>query len=186
MDDEKIVELFEQRSEEALRETEAKYGRYLRSVAQRILDDEEDSRECVNDALLAAWNAIPPARPQMLQTFLGRIVRNLALDRWRGQTAQKRGGGAVAQALEELPQLAERMTASDSMAEDMALSQAIKVFLRGLRETDRSVFMKRYWHFMTEREIADDMGLSRVNVRVILHRCRSKLKEQLEKEGFGI
>ena len=186
MDDEKIIELFELRSEDALRQTEARYGRYLYSAAFRILEDEGDSRECVNDALLAAWNSIPPAHPQMLQTYLGKLVRNLALDRWRAQSAQKRGGGIVAQALDELAELSDHGAAAESVIDSLALSAALAAFLRSLKDTDRAVFMKRYWHFMTDSQIAEDMCLSSANVRVILHRCRKKLKEELKKEGFSL
>lgn len=184
MEDEKIVELYWQRSESALAETQTKYGRYLNTVAQNILQSGEDAAECVNDALLAAWNAIPPAKPQMLQTFLGKLVRNLALDKWRAQSAEKRGGGRVAEALDELAELSDGNDLAESVAERLDFSALIGSFLSGLNEKDRLVFMKRYWHFMSVREIAEDLRLSESNVRVILHRCRKILKTQLEKEGF--
>lgn len=186
VDDEKIKELFRQHSEDAVRKTQEKYGKYLLSVAQRILGDEQDSIECVNDVLLAAWKTLPSADPQDIKTFLGKIVRNLALDRWRAMSAEKRGGGRVAEALDELAELASPGSPVEDLIDSMTLSDTIRAFLRGLKTNERVVFMKRYWHFLTDAEIAEETGLSRSNVRVILHRCRKKLKEELKKEGFEI
>lgn len=186
MEDEIIVDLFWQRSESAVRETESKYGRYLHSIAFSILADEEDSRECINDTLLKVWNSIPPARPEMLQTYIGKIARNLALDRWRHQNAEKRGRGEIALALEELAEVSDHNGGEESIVDNIALKEVMDNFLAGLGSDERSAFMKRYWHFMTTREIAKDMRLSESNVRVILHRCRQKLKELLQKEGFEL
>ena len=186
MEDDAIVKLFWDRSEHAIRETEVKYGRYLRAAAANILQNEEDISECVNDALLSAWNAIPPARPQMLQTFLGKIVRNLALDRWRRQSAEKRGHGRVAEALDELGELSDSGSFENDLLNGMVLSELLNNFLKGLSETEQLVFMKRYWHFMTTREIAEQTGLTESNVRVILYRCRKDLKKKLQKEGFEL
>ena len=186
MDDERITELFFDRSEDAIKETENKYGRYIYSIAFNILSDEESSRECLNDTLLQAWNAIPPARPKVLRAFLGKIARNLSLKRLDLESAKKRGGGQIAEIMEELGDLSDGGTEPDRIVDSIALSDALRSFLRGLDQTDRMVFMKRYWMFMSTNEIASDMGLSGGNVRVILHRTREKLREQLKKEGFEI
>jgi len=186
MEDEKIVDLFWQRSENAVREIESKYGRYLHSIAFSILADEEDSRECINDTLLNVWNSIPPARPKMLQTYMGKIARNLALDRWRHQNTEKRGRGEIALALDELAEISDGNSCEESIVDSIALKEVMDSFLAGLGQDERSAFMKRYWHFMTTREIAKDMRLSDGNVRIILHRCRIKLKELLQKEGFEL
>ena len=186
MDDEKIIQLYYDRSEDAIKETEAKYGRYLYSIAFSILSDEENSRECVNDALLRAWNSIPPAKPQMLQTFLGKIVRNLSLNRWQHENAKKRGSGCMAEIIEELGDLSDGGAETEQVVDSMALSAIMRDFVRGLEQTERMVFMKRYWRFMSMREIASDMDLRETNVRVMLHRTREKLRKKLREEGFDL
>ena len=186
MDDEKIIELYWSRSESALRETETKYRSYLMTVARNILQDEEDAAECVNDALLAAWNTIPPSRPEMLQTYLGKLVRNSALDRWRRAKTEKRGNGNVTEALEELAELSDGASMEDAVIGRIDLSSLMREFLRSLREKDRRVFIKRYWYFMSVREISEDMGLTESNVRVTLHRCRKALKDRLDQGGFEL
>ncbi len=186
MDDEKIKDLFFERSEEAIKETEAKYGRYLYTIAFNILSDDESSRECLNDTLLQAWNAIPPARPQVLRAFLGKIARNLSLKRLEFENAKKRGGGQIVAIMEELGDLSDGGAEPDRIVDRIALSDSLRSFLHGLRQIDRMVFMKRYWLFMSINEIASDMGLSSSNVRVILHRTREKLREKLTEEGFEI
>ncbi|MBR5730895.1 MAG: sigma-70 family RNA polymerase sigma factor, partial [Firmicutes bacterium] len=159
MEDEKIIDLYWARSESAISETELKYGRYLKTVAKNILSDEEDSLECVNDTYLNAWNAIPPARPKVLQAFLGKIVRNLALDRYRANTAEKRGGGSIALALDELLDVSSGESVEDSVADRTALTAALKRFLSGLSNEDRRIFLKRYWYFMPVKEVSADMSL---------------------------
>ena len=186
MDDEKIIELFWDRSEDAIKETENKYGRYLKSIAMSILSDEESSQECLNDTLLSTWNAIPPARPQMLQTFLGKIMRNAAINRWHRENTEKRGKGRIPEVLEELKDLSDGGADTEKILDTMVFSEVFRAFLAEQKQVDRIVFMKRYWHFMSTREIAKDMRLSESNVRVILHRCRNSLRERLKKEGFEI
>ena len=151
-----------------------------------ILSDEESSQECLNDTLLSAWNAIPPARPQMLQTFLGKIMRNAALNRWQHENAEKRGKGRIPEVLEELKDLSDDSAEPEKIVDTMVFSEVFRAFLAEQKQTDRMVFMKRYWHFMTTREIANDMRLSESNVRVILYRCRNSLRERLKEEGFEI
>ena len=184
MDDGKIIELYWSRSESALRETETKYRNYLMTVARNILQDEEDAAECVNDALLAAWNTIPPSRPEMLQTYLGKLVRNSALDRWRRLSSEKRGGGRVAEALDEISQAADSAQLDDTITDRIVINDVIRDFLMNLKESERSMFMKRYWYFMSTPEIAEDMRISEVNVRVTLYRCRKRLADMLKKEGL--
>ena len=186
MEDERIVELYWERSESAISETETKYGRYLKTVAVNILSNEEDSLECVNDTYLNAWNAIPPARPKVLQAFLGKITRNLALDRYRAENAQKRGGGEIALALDELLDVSSRESVEDSVADRTALTAALRRFLSGLSTEDRRIFLKRYWYFMPVKEISEEMALSQSSVKMRLLRMRGVLKEQLIKEGFEI
>lgn len=185
MEDEKIIELFFERSENAITRTQEKYGAYMRTVAGNILVDEEDVSECVNDALLAVWNAIPPARPAIFRTYLAKIVRNIAISRWRKQSAQMRGSGRIAEALDELGDLSDDADAAEALVERLALSDIFSRYLRTLNKTERTVFIKRYWLFMTVREIAEELHLSESNVKVMLHRSRAGLKEQLIQEGFN-
>ncbi len=186
IDDDKIIELFWERSEDAIRETEAKYGRYLTSVAANILTDEQDRRECISDALLAVWNAIPPAKPPALKLYLAKITRNLAISRWRRLSAEKRRGGQIAVVFDELAELPDGKDTSQEVADSMALAQALSSFLHSSGRIQRAVFIKRYWLFMPIKDIARSTGLSESNVKVMLHRLRSELRKFLLKEGFEL
>ena len=185
MEDHEIVALFWARSEEAIRQASNKYGRYCRYIAEGILHSREDSEECVNDALLQAWRTIPPHRPERLAVFLGKITRNLSLDRWERERAQKRGGGEVSLALEELQDCLPAPN-SGQLAEDLALSEACNRFLAALPAEARKIFLRRYWYFSPVKEIAGDYGLSESRVKMSLLRSRKKLKRWLEKEGIDL
>ena len=186
MEDKEIIQLYRERSEEAVRQTESAYGRYLFSIAQGILSDEEDSRECVNDVLLRAWNSIPPAEPACLQTWLGKVTRNLAIDRYRVLSREKRGGGRVDAALDELLDITDAGSLEDETVESIVLSDALRNFARSLGKEHRMIFLKRYWYFMSISEIAAEMGMKESKVRVTLMRCRRKLRDQLKKEGIEL
>ncbi len=186
MEDEKIIELYWARSESAISETETKYGRYLKTVAKNILSDEEDSLECVNDTYLNAWNAMPPARPKVLQSFLGKITRNLALDKYRANTAEKRGGGTVSMVLDELLDISSGENVEDSIVDRSAITDALKLFLSGLTDEDRRIFLKRYWYFMSVKDVAHDMSLGESSVKMRLLRMRESLRRTLIKEGVEI
>lgn len=185
MEDEKIIDLYFQRDERALVETSGKYGNYCRTIARNIVSDEETAKECFNDTLYRSWNAIPPTRPACLQTFLGKITRNLSLDRLRRDHSVKRGAGEAAVALYEL----EECVADDSgrnaeqIVEDIVIRDVINKFLAGLSVQNRRIFLQRYWYFTPVRDIAASFGLSESNVTTSLSRVRSKLKEALEKAG---
>lgn len=186
MDDREIIELYWARSERAISETTEKYEGYCRAIAFRILHSDQDSEECVNDTWLKAWNAMPPQRPAVLSTFLGRITRNLALDRWKGQTAEKRGGGEMAAALEEL---GECVSAPDDVAaavEDIALAEAISRFLCSLPRQSQKFFVQRYWYVCSVREIADNCRVSVSKVKMSLLRARRDLRAFLQKEGIPL
>ena len=186
MEDDKIIELYLQRSEDALKETENKYGRYLMSIAKNILADAEDCRECVNDTYLNAWNMIPKARPASLQVWLGKITRNLALDKLRAASARKRGSGNALQVLDELSEIASEDSFEESIVDKVVLSDVFRSFVSALETEEKTIFIKRYWYFMSIREIADEMRLGQSKVKMTLMRLRAKLKERLEKEGFEI
>ena len=183
MKDERIVALYWERNEEAIRESEAKYGKYCHAIAYNLLRSHEDSGECVNDTWRGAWNAIPPEKPTSLKCFLGRLTRNIAIDRYRHDSAQKRSA-EIESAIDEYW---ECIPNGDAPIEDeLALSQAINGFLERLDRRSRIIFMRRYWYSMSIRDIAESMQLSESYVSVILHRTRSKFKEHLTKEGIFI
>lgn len=142
MEDNEIVDLFYKRDNRAIGECERKYSKYCFRVVNNILRCYEDSEECVNDAMLRAWNSIPPARPANLRLYIGKIARNLAINKYECRNAAKRGGGVVDEALEELGECVP--TGSGDMADRLALSEAVNGFLAKLRPTERVVFIKRY------------------------------------------
>lgn len=181
MQDEKIVMLYFDRNEDAIKETAAKYGRYCHTVAFQILHSNEDADECVDDTLHCAWNTIPPEKPTKLQSFLARITRNLAIDRYRYGIAQKRSA-ALDQIVEEYWECIPNGEAP--MEDTLALQHAINGFLTGLDKKTRIIFMRRYWYAMSVKDIADSMGCSETYISVVLHRTRSKFKDYLTKEGI--
>ena len=184
MDDKRIVELFFARDERALTETRQKYNRYLYRVAHNILQNEQDTEECVSDTYLRAWNVIPPHRPSRLSVFLGKITRRLALDRYATLSADKRGGGTQAAILEEwrdaLPH-----TQGDP-ADDMAVRDALSRFLRQLPADKRRIFIRRYWYGDTIAAIATANHATESAVKMTLSRTRGELKTFLEKEGIAL
>ena len=185
MDDRQIVEYYFDRDEQALALTAQKYGALCHSVAMNILNSREDSEECVNDTYLQAWNAIPPERPTMLGAYLCRITRNLAINRYRAERREKRGGGQVAMAIDELGECladAEGM----SMCDEIALRDAVNAFIRRLSDPTRTVFVQRYWYVRPVADIANELGMSESRVKMILHRTRDRLREHLIKEGIRI
>lgn len=183
MDDLKIVELFLSRDEGAIKQAQEKYSRYCTYIASNILWSHEDAEECVNDTLLRAWNSIPPAKPSNLKAFLGTITRNLALDRYDRNTAQKRT--SVELAFDELSECIPDSTSPD-IVEELTLSSALNKFLSSIDSKKRIVFMQRYWYLCSVKDIAENNGLSENNVKIILMRLRAKLKKFLEKEGISL
>ena len=186
MDDLKIVELYWQRDEQALQKTEEKYHAYCHSIAFSILQNREDSEECVNDTWLAAWQSIPPHRPRMLRTYLGKITRRLSLKRYRSLTADKRGGGEVVLALEELAEcIPDVHTPADELENDR-LGKVINDFLDTLPDTEMRVFVCRYWHLDPIDTIARRFGFSTSKVTSMLYRTRQKLSILLRKENIEV
>lgn len=184
MEDQKIIDLYWQRSEQAIRETDRKYGGYCYAIAYNILSNREDSEESVSDTYLAAWQAIPPRKPNILSAFLGKITRHLSIDRWRRKTADKRGGGETVLALEELEECVSGENSVEERYQRKELAIAINRFLDSLPETERNVFLCRYWYVDTVQDVADIFGFSVAKVNSMLHRTREKLRGVLEKEGY--
>ncbi len=184
MDDRKIIELFFDRSEKAIEESQKKYGRYIFAVADSVLGSKEDVEEIVNDTYLRAWNSIPPQKPKRLGAFLATIARNLALDRYAARRRERENVAAEA----VLDELADCLPDGNSMSlsDEYALRTAVNSFLTSLDERTRVVFMRRYWYMMPIAKIAYTSGMTESNVKVILHRTRKQFKEHLEKEGITI
>ncbi|MCI8809600.1 MAG: sigma-70 family RNA polymerase sigma factor [Oscillibacter sp.] len=178
-----IIDLYWSRNPEAISQTCEKYESYCRAVAQNILPDRRDTEECVNDTWLKAWNAMPEDRPSLLAQYLGKITRNLALNRWRASHAEKRGAGELPLVLDEL---AECVSSSDILQtlEAAELEEAINRFLHTLPERECNLFLRRYWFAEPAAGIAKRYGMRENTVRTILFRSRKKLQCCLEKEGL--
>lgn len=184
MDDTKIIDLYWMRSESAISETAKKYGVYCRSIAFRILHNDQDSEECVNDTWLGAWNTIPPKRPSVLSTFLGRITRNLSINRYKQYSTEKRGSGEMTLALEELQDCVPNQEGVEAVLDDMVLSDALSRFIRSLPQEPQKFFVQRYWYLCSIREIANNCGASMSKVKMSLFRSRQDLQTFLQKEGI--
>ena len=186
MDDSGIIDLFFARSEQAIQEVRNKYGPYCSSVAIRILDSASDSEECVADTWMKAWETIPPARPENLQAYLGKITRNHALQRLRAANAKKRGGSSIDLALSELDDcVSDGDTPEDNLIRRQ-LSESINRFLKTLPAEKRVVFVLRYWYMYSIKEIASQTGMRESTVSSVLFRLRKKLKTHLEQEDISI
>lgn len=184
MDDERIVALYWDRSEQAIVETQTKYGKYCYSIAYNILDNNEDAQECVNDTYSDAWNSMPPHRPSILSSFLGKITRRISIDRWRKRNAKKRGGGEMTLVLEELKDCIADERNVEREYEKQRLSEVINSFVKGLPETERKIFLCRYWYLDSVASICGQFGFSESKVKSMLYRTREKLRIILVKEGF--
>lgn len=185
MEDHRIVDLFLKRDESAIRETDRKYRAYLTHIARNVLCDREDTEECVNDTYLRAWNAIPPHEPTRLSTFLGKITRRLALDRYASRTAEKRGGGTLPLLLEEWRDCLPDQT-TDTTTDNVALRDALNRFLKNLSAEHRRMFLRRYWYLDSIRDIARQFGCGESRVKMILLRTRRELKLFLESEDIAL
>ena len=186
MDDHEIVALYWQRDEHAIEATAAKYESYCMKISQNILSDRADSEENVNDTYLHAWQAMPPQRPAILSAFLGKIARNLALNRYKARSAQKRQGDVFALSLDELDDCAPALSSPDDEAMAAELGRSISAFLRTLPEETRNIFLRRYWYCDATADIAARYSLTESKVRVTLHRTRGKLAAYLQERGAAL
>lgn len=184
MEDSAIVELYWQRSDLAVPETERKYGWYCHSIAYNICASKEDAEECVNDTWFRAWNLMPDKRPGVLSAFLGGITRNFALDRYRANKSQKRGGGETVLALSELEECIPAAGNVEKSYETKELEAAIRNFVSALPEKERKIFVARYWFLASVACIADRAGYSQSRVKTSLYRSRRKLRAYLQEEGL--
>ncbi len=180
MEDSRIVDLYWARSESAIAETAAKYGKHCYAIAFNILADPQDADESVNDTYLGAWNSMPANRPSMLRTYLAKITRNISLKRWRDKTRGKRGGGEVALVLEELEDCIPSRTSVEEEVNMSELSKTLDVFIAGLPEAERQVFLCRYWYLDSIEKICRDFHFSSSKVKSMLYRTRRNLMAHLQ------
>lgn len=184
MEDQEIVELFWKRDENAIEETARKYGNFCYSIAYKILSNHEDSEESVNDTYIDAWNSIPPHKPENLSSFLGKITRRIAIDRWRINSAEKRGGGETALVLDELEECISNENGIEADMERKLLVKTLNTFLGNLSVSERKVFVCRYFYMDSLESVCRKFGFSEGKVKSMLFRMREKLRVYLQKEGF--
>ena len=186
MDDNALLKLYLARSELAVEATEEAYGAYCHTIASRILGNEEDAEETVNDTWLHAWNSIPPQQPRHFRAYLAKLTRNLAFDRYRKQTADKRGGTSLCAALDELDGCLPSEETAESALDAKELQESIEAFLNTLSSREEEIFLRRYFYVEEITDIAARFGLKENNVLTILSRTRNKLKKHLTKEGYFV
>lgn len=179
-----IVELYWQRNESAIAETAAKYGKYCYAIAYGVLGNAGDAEESVNDTYLDAWNSMPPHRPSVLATFLGKLTRRISIDRWRRRNADKRGGGRMELVLEELSECIAAGGDVERAVEEQMLGESINRFVKALPQPEQQVFLCRYFYMDGVEDIAKRFGFTQSKVKSMLHRTRAKLRKFLEKEGM--
>ena len=179
-----IIELYFARSEAAIDESERAYGSFCRRIAMNVLADHEDAEESVNDTWLAAWNAIPPTRPDSLKAYFGRLTRRISISRLRKRNAAKRGGGEAELAFEELSECIAAPDDPQRAVETAELIAALNAFLAALPETERDLFVARYFFTLPLAELSERFALRENTVKSKLRRTRQKLLQRLQKEGL--
>ncbi|MBR3448801.1 MAG: sigma-70 family RNA polymerase sigma factor [Oscillospiraceae bacterium] len=182
--DSRIIALLQKRDEQALNMIRAAYGKLCFRIAQRMLGNQEDAEECVNDMLLAVWQTVPPHQPESLEAYLVTLLRRSAMDRLRQRNSQKRGGRQLAAALDELSELLPARDNVELECSRRALTKALRKCIDGLPAKAQRVFLQRYLLAMPLQEIAADNGMSLSAVKVLLHRTRKQMRDFLRKEGF--
>ena len=186
MDDHTILDLFFQREEAAITETKQKYGGRLYKTAHNILRSNEDAEECVSDALMRAWETIPPTRPEHLGAYVAKIARNLSLNKWEASRALKRGGGEVELLLDELEECIPSAGGPEEAFEASLVTEAVNTYLDTMEKTARVAFVLRYFHGESIREISERFQMGESKVKSMLFRTRKKLSAHLEKEGITL
>ncbi len=183
--DEAIIELFFERSEEAIQSTMDKYGALLRSLAWNILGNREDVEECLSDTYLSVWNSVPPEHPMYLKAYLCKIARNYALDKVKEKTRSKRGGGQANLLLEELSECLASQSDTAKTLEINEMGHVISGYLREQPDHRRVIFVQRYFYASSLHDIAEEQGITEGAVKALLHRMRLELKDEFERKGFG-
>ena len=186
MDDSKIVEMYLNRDENAINETKQKYNRYCFYIAYNILNSSLDSEECVNDAYLATWSSIPPSKPKSLRAYIGKIVRNISINRYNASKSKKRNV-SLELTLSELSEvIPDTTTNGELLTDELILKYALNAFVGSLKQETREIFVRRYWYLSSIKEIARDYGVTESKVKVTLLRTRELLRDYLRKEGIVI
>jgi len=186
MTDNEIIKLFWERDEQAIAKASEKYQKYLCKISANILCDEQDVSECINDAYLSAWNSIPPNKPENFRVYLGKIVRNLSINRLKSNKAKKRGGMTIDELVYELSDCISAIDNLDNLIDEKELTALIKKFLLSQPEHKRNLFIRRYWYANSIGELSKEFNISESKVTAILHRMRKKLKSILKTEGFTL
>ena len=186
MTDEELIRLYWKRNERAISETSRIYGKYCYAIAYNILHDNEDSEECVNDSYHKVWNAIPPTKPKVFSAFIGRIVRNISLDRYKMRTAEKRGGSQIPVILDEIGEIASDTPSPEDECVRQEVVAAINDFLTCLPMDQRVMLVRRYWYADDVRSIAERLGMRENSVSVALRRIRNRLREYLISRGIEL
>ena len=184
MDDKAIIEMYQNRDEKAIEETERKFNNYLFKIAFNILSDFEDTRECLNDTFLRAWKTIPPQNPEKLSLYLGKIAREIAIDVYRKKQSKKRAASVYAVALSEVSDILSDDETPVTISESNLLKEKMNQYLKTLSEEQRNIFVSRYYFFDSVSDISEYYGISKSKVKSILYRVRQGLKQYLEKEGI--
>lgn len=184
MNDLSIIELYFARDEEAIKQTDIKYGKLCHSIAYNVLNNNEDSEECVNDTYIGVWNAIPPTRPNNLMAFVCKITRNLSLKRFEVQTRQKRSQEMLVSIEELVDILPDENIASSVSDED--IGKVISRFLRNEKDEIRNVFVRKYYFFDSISDIALRYSFTESKVKNMLYHTRTKLKDYMMKEGIEL
>ena len=186
MDDNGIIQLYWDRNDQAISATSEKYGHYCKAVAKNILNNEEDSEECVNDTYLNAWNSMPTHWPEDLATFLGKITRNLSFNKYKHDHAQKRGSGEITLVLDELTTCVSDIDTVEQIIDRQELAKAINSFVKSLSTKKQNIFVRRYWYVDSVSDIASDYGMLQGTVSKTLERTRKQLKMYLAERGFEL
>ena len=186
MEDENIIRLYWDRDETAIEETSKKYGKYCFSIANNILCSREDSEECVNDTYVKVWDSIPPKRPSIFSAFIGKITRNISLNRYKLNNAEKRGGNEMPLVLDEVREIVSGHPDPEEQAIRDELIAAVNDYLATLPVEKRVMFVRRYWYADDVKSIAERMGTSENNISVSVRRIRNSLRDNLIERGFEI
>ncbi|MBR6987695.1 MAG: sigma-70 family RNA polymerase sigma factor [Clostridiales bacterium] len=186
MEDENIIRLYWDRDETAIEETSKKYGKYCFSIANNILCSREDSEECVNDTYVKVWDSIPPKRPSIFSAFIGKITRNISLNRYKLNNAEKRGGSNMYIVLDEIGEIVSGQPGPEEEAVMSDMTAAVNEFLAALPAEKRIMFVRRYWYADDVKSIALRMGTSENNISVSVRRIRNNLRDYLIERGFGL
>ena len=184
LEDSHIVDLYWKRSQDAISETSNKCSKYLYSIAYKILYNAEDSEEAVNDTYLGAWNSMPPHRPTILSTYLGKITRRVSINKLNKRKADKRGGGEIYMALDELSDCVPSKDNVEEVVERKELIHDINKFLAQIQKEDRDIFVLRYWFVMPIKDISIELNMSESKIKSVLFRTREKLNKYLKREGY--